>query len=70
MINRLKDEEQTEEVIMEIEALKEICYYGNNKNFENCTVNETTIQNYAYNHGVTRVGLNNIKELFEEDTFG
>jgi ankyrin repeat protein len=56
--------------IYEIEALKEICYYGNNKNFENCTVNNITIQNYAYNHGVTRVGLNNIKELFEENTFG
>ena len=56
--------------IYEIEALKEICYYGNYKNYDNCTVNETTIENYYRNRLSPRAMLNNTKLLFNQDTLG
>ena len=56
--------------IYEIETIKEICYYGNNKIFTNCTINDTLLMNYALQRKSARGFLNNIKQLFDEDTFG
>ena len=56
--------------IYEIEALKEICYYGNYQNYSNCTINDTTKFNYMKNRKSPRGFLNNIAQLFVGDTFG
>ena len=56
--------------VYEIEALKEICYYGNYGNYENCTVNKSIIQKYYENRTSPRAILKDIKPLFDEDTLG
>ena len=56
--------------IYEIEALKEICYYGNYQNYSNCTINNDTKFNYMINRKSPRGILNNIEQLFVGDTFG
>ena len=56
--------------IYEIEHLKEICYYGNNRNYNDCTVNETIIGNYFFNRGSPRANLTEVKLLFDNDTLG
>ena len=56
--------------IYEIEALKEICYYGNYQNYSNCTINNITKLNYMMNRKSPRGILNSIEQLFDRDTFG
>ena len=56
--------------IYEIEHLKEICYYGNYKTYNNCTVNDTIIENYFLERRSPRATLDDVKKLFKEDTLG
>ena len=56
--------------VYEIEAIKEICYYGNNQNYSNCVINDDLIENYSYNRSSIRSNLTNVTMLFKENTFG
>ena len=56
--------------IYEIEHLKEVCYYGNYQNFENCTVDKNTIYKYTYVKSARRNNITEISQLFQPDTFG
>jgi len=56
--------------IYEIETIKTLCYYGNNKNYPNCIINNTLIENYTLNTSSVRTRLNNVTSLFENSTYG
>ena len=56
--------------IHEIEAIKEICYYGNYKTFENCTLDKTISNNYFMNRKALRGMWKSVSDLFKNDTFG
>ena len=56
--------------IYEIETIKEICYYGNNKDYENCNLNDTIIQQYFMQRKSPRGSWNNLSFLFNNETFG
>jgi len=56
--------------VYEIETIKSFCFYGNEKYYENCTINETLINNYYHNVGSLRSNITSIFDLFSESTFG
>ena len=56
--------------IYEIERIKTLCYYGNYKNYSNCTINDELILKYYYETKSSRVLIENVTQLFKEDTFG
>ena len=56
--------------VYEIETIKTLCYYGNYKTYENCTVNEDLIKNYAIETNSTRIKLENVSQLFQENVIG
>ena len=56
--------------IYEIEHLKEVCYYGNYKTYENCTINDYVKFNFAVNRRSPKGVLSDVSQLFNNDTFG
>ena len=56
--------------VYEIEKIKNFCYYGNNKNYDNCIINEELISNFSNNTGSIRESLSNVSILFKGDTLG
>ena len=56
--------------VYEIETIKELCYYGNEKNYSNCTINDELILKYSMNRLTRRTILENVTQLFKKDTKG
>ena len=56
--------------VYEIETIKSFCFYGNEKKYENCTINQSLIDNYYHNVGSLRSNITKISDLFFESTFG
>ena len=56
--------------VYEIERIKNLCYYGNYKNYSNCHINDTLIQKYENETNSTRLKLQNVSQLFQENVFG
>jgi hypothetical protein len=56
--------------VYEIETIKSFCFYGNEKKYENCTINQSLIDNYYHNVGSLRSNITKISDLFSESTFG
>jgi len=56
--------------VYEVETIKSFCFYGNEKKYENCTINQNLIDNYYHNVGSIRSNITNIFDLFSENTFG
>ena len=56
--------------VYEIEVIKEMCYYGNNKTYQNCEINDALIENYRKETNDSRFTLEKITDLFKETTFG
>lgn len=56
--------------VYEIERIKELCYYGNYKTYDNCTINEDLIGNYTKIRKSIRNNITSVTSLFAEDTFG
>ena len=53
-----------------IETIKELCYYGNHKHYDNCTINDSLIENYMIETQSLRATLKNVTMLFKEDAMG
>ena len=56
--------------VYEIETIKSFCLYGNEQKYENCTINQTLIDNYYHNVGSIRSNITKISDLFSESTLG
>ena len=56
--------------VYEIEVIKQMCYFGNNKSYENCSINEELFNKYENETGRIRSQLNNVSQLFQTSTFG
>ena len=56
--------------VYEIEKMKAVCYYGNNKSYDNCQLNNITINESLKTTGSIRNNIDNIFQLFIKDTFG
>ena len=49
--------------VYEIEKIKSFCLYGNEQKYENCTINQTLIDNYYHNVGSIRSNITKISDL-------
>ena len=56
--------------VYEIEIIKDLCYYGNYQNYNNCTIDENLTKNYVENRRSIRGAIDNVTFLFDEETFG
>ena len=56
--------------VYEIEIIKDLCYYGNYKNYSNCSIDENVTKIYMENRKSIRGNINNVTILFNEETFG
>ena len=56
--------------VYEIETIKNFCYYGNNKSYDDCIINETLIKNYIDATLSIRPTLENVTQLFKNNTIG
>ena len=56
--------------VYEIENIKNLCYYGNYKNYDNCTINPSLIEKYENETNSIRTKLQNFSQLFQENIFG
>ena len=56
--------------VYEIETIKNLCYYGNNQSYNNCTIDDNLIEKYSFITGNIRTRIQNISVLFKNETFG
>ena len=56
--------------VYEIEIIKDLCYYGNYQNYNNCTIDENLTKNYMAIRQSIRGKIENVTSLFDEETFG
>jgi len=56
--------------VYEIENMKTVCYYGNNRKYDDCQFNDSMIKSSLTNIGSIRKDIDNISQLFKKDTFG
>ena len=56
--------------VYEIEIIKDLCYYGNYKDYSNCSIDENVTKIYMENRKSIRGNINNETILFNEETFG
>ena len=53
--------------VYEIEIIKDLCYYGNYQNYNNCTIDENLTKNYVENRRSNRGAIDNVTFLFSKN---